>query len=544
MSWFGSAFRHFLGVLWAWKWTYLVPIATLLLPATVYALRLPDTYDATAVVQITEKISAHTRVAATTDRDMAAFSLINQTRDKILAPKNAIALLPYFDPTGDPEDQALIKKLRQRIEWNRLGDNAFSVRCTHTSGETAAGAVNALCDAFTESAKADEVMKARKVHTTAIEELRDAERVQEEAVKALSAFYEEHANRGANDLDFKRLETELSAQRNRIATLETRRAKLKTEIEELEDIKAKGPSNLEDTLNRPESALEKSLADQLSNEQTELTRARTELARLRGGNKTEKHHKVRKAVSTVEALAAAVTITQGQYDKERQSQDDRWRGRIQSEREKWFRAQDDRLAAAKRQLRGIDPQIADISAKEKEIFSTLAAAPMLQEVARPLLMRRELAHEALKNAQAGEVQALTSLRHKESAPPSLVTPYEIVERAVAPADPTGPSRMKYLILAIAAGGMIGYGLMLLKRRYEGTNVVDAKDIAALLPGALVIEVPRLEEGPLVPVRSVARDMVFGAWVAGCLGVAVLAMAAHKGLLEAPTWLAKILEKGA
>ena len=41
-QWIAAGWRH--------RWTFLVPVATLLLPATIYAVSLPDVYEAKAVV--------------------------------------------------------------------------------------------------------------------------------------------------------------------------------------------------------------------------------------------------------------------------------------------------------------------------------------------------------------------------------------------------------------------------------------------------------------------------------------------------------------
>ena len=540
MTWFGSAIRQFLGVVWSWKWTYLVPIATLLLPATIYALRLPDTYDATAVIQISEKV---TRSAGPMgSRDEASFNLINKTRDQVLAMRNVVALLPFFEPEGDPGNQALLRELSTLVEWNRLGDNAFSVRCTHTDGQVAAGAVNALCEKFLEGAKETPVAEAREHHNSAQRAVDTARREHEEALQALQDFYRTHANLGASDLDFKRLESELTAHRTRLAELRGHEATLQKRIKEIDDVIAKGPSGLEDTLKRHQSGLEKTLEDQLSNEQSELTSERAKYAAIRA-SKGKKHPKVIRALAAIDALERSIEVTRAAYDKERKAQDTLWRTQIRSERQVWFKQQSDRLAVLKRQLRVIAPEVAQIQESEEKIFATLREAPALQQQARPLISATEAANEVLKKALEAEASTLAALRFKENSAASIVTPYQLVEPAVAPAQPTGPSRLKYMIMAIAAGTMLGYGLMLLKRRFVGSNVVDAKDIAGLLPGALVIEVPRLEEGPIVPVASVAKDIVFGSWVAGCLGVAVLAIAAHKELLEAPAWLAKLLGKG-
>ena len=50
MTWMGTAIRAAVGAAWSQRWTYAVPVATLLLPATLYAVRQPDVFRARAVV--------------------------------------------------------------------------------------------------------------------------------------------------------------------------------------------------------------------------------------------------------------------------------------------------------------------------------------------------------------------------------------------------------------------------------------------------------------------------------------------------------------
>jgi uncharacterized protein involved in exopolysaccharide biosynthesis len=543
MNWFGASARQLAGVVWKWKWTYLVPVATLLLPATLYALRLPSTYDVGAVIQINEKQTSNaSRIVGASARDENAFELVNKTRDRLLASDNVRALVGALAPDADLADPEVIQHYAMAVEWNRLGDNAFSVRYTHTDGEVAERAVNALIERFLQSEKRPFVEEAIKKHDFSVNHRITAETAYEKVRAELEAFYNRTRGQGALDLEVSRLERELDASRNRMDELQRERVAARTEVQGIEEELARGDAGLEDVKTRPLGTQEQLLTDRLKGEQEGLTDAHNRYTQLRA-TRTVKNPSVIQAQREVDALQQRVTATTIELESLRRSEDAAWLARVRSERDQLVTQRRDRLVVTKARIEAIGNELDVLAATEKALFQRLQGAPLVQEEVKPILARLELAHETLKNARKAEIELESQRRFTEQAPASLVTPYQLVEPAVAPARPTGPSRKKYLVMAIAAGLMLGYGFMLLRRRYDDTTVVDARDIAGLLPGALVVEVPRLEEGPLVPVRSVARDVVLGTWVAGCLGVAVLALAAHYGVMEAPGWLGRLLHEG-
>ncbi|MCA9317464.1 MAG: hypothetical protein KDB73_18405 [Planctomycetes bacterium] len=544
MSWAGASARQLGGVLWKWKWTYAVPVATLLLPATLYALRLPNTYDVGAVIQINEKMTAaSTRIVGPSARDENAFELVNKTRDRLLASDNVRAFVTELDPAADLKDPEVIQKHAERIEWNRLGDNAFSVRTTFTDGQVAQRAVNALIERFLANEKRPYVEEAEKKHDFSTEHRKQAEAAYEASRGELEAFYAKNEGKGTLDLEVSRLERELDASRSQLDELQRERATAGIEIQKIQDELAHGEAGLEDVKSRPATTQEELLADRMKGEQEALTASRADFAQKRA-TKTENHPSVIRARREMETLEARVRDTAAELEQIRRREDQTWLGRVREDRDQIVRQRRDRLVLAKARVEEIDGQLQELAVKEKELFGKLRAAPLLQEEVKPLIAKRELAYETLKNARKAEIELESQRRFTETAPASLVTPYQLVEPAVAPATPTGPSRKKYLVMALAGGLLLGYGLMLLRRRYDDSTVVDARDVAGMLPGALVVEVPRLEEGPLVPVRHVARDVVFGGWVAGCLCIAAMALAAHYGFMEAPAWLARLLHKGA
>jgi hypothetical protein len=104
-------------------------------------------------------------------------------------------------------------------------------------------------------------------------------------------------------------------------------------------------------------------------------------------------------------------------------------------------------------------------------------------------------------------------------------------------------RWRYLLTAVFLGLLIGYGLLLVRRKYAETLVVTPQDLAPLLPSGFIVCVPRLGAGRR-PRRPPLADLALGAWVTFALGTSVLALAAQKGWVEAPGWLRPLLGGGA
>ena len=544
MNWLIQALKQVGGIGWRWKWTYLVPVATLLLPATIHALRLPNTYDAVALIQLNEKVTADRRGEVIGNRHGSPFDVINKTRDLLLTRENIVALQPVFLPDADPTANTVLESLLAIPEWNRLGDSEFSVRITDTDPEKAAAGVNALVEQFFETEKARPIDKASKDYEHQRDVRKAAQKDYDDASDAIDTFFETHRGEGVGDVELDRIRSELADRRARIRELQKEYKDRSTEASLLAEALSRGPASLsESTAGRPKSAKEITLGNRLEALTKELSDARAEYETL-AGTKTENHPQVRTAKKKMERMATLVDERERALEIERKRASQEWRDRLTQDRTQWLNKRQERQAAARAAMATIDLQVKEIDKEIAAFVATLDKAPRLHDKLRPLNQALALATESLKSAKANEAAALGRLRFKEGAPASVITPYQLVQSASVPVKPSGPSRMKFLILAIGAGLAIGYGLMLLRRKYDASTVVDAHDIGGLLPGALVVEVPRLEEGPLIPAGSVAKDFVFGAWVAGCLGVTAIAVLAHRGMIDAPGWLDQILKGGA
>jgi hypothetical protein len=124
-----------------------------------------------------------------------------------------------------------------------------------------------------------------------------------------------------------------------------------------------------------------------------------------------------------------------------------------------------------------------------------------------------------------------------------VTGYRVDEEAVPPALPSGPARVRVVATAAAIGAALGWLLLVLRRRVEGTEVDAAEDLVDLLPGALVVDVPLLDDPSRRRVH-VVREALTAGWVGVCLLGTVFAFAAYKGWIATPEWFRPWIGSGA
>ena len=163
-----------------------------------------------------------------------------------------------------------------------------------------------------------------------------------------------------------------------------------------------------------------------------------------------------------------------------------------------------------------------------------AALPATEADLQPLRSRFEDAKRRLeaREKEAGDARIAVDVYERGDA--ADTTGFKVESVAAAPALPSGPARVRWLAAAAALGLGLGYGVVLLKRRFNDRPVERAEDLADLVPSAVVVTVPLLGAGPVVP-RAVAREAALGAWVVACVAVTAFSIAAYKGWIASPEW---------
>jgi len=533
MKWFLSALRHAFSRLLAHRWTYALPVATLLLPATIYAVRMPDTYQARALVRVREMSTGEYGSRLPTEQGARAFATVSTVRDRLITMRTLQAIMPILAPATPADDAVALDKLKERIEFDRMSDYSFSIAISDQSADRASEATNKLLQTFLSEEREPLLRRARDRRAFYDREVADATEAHIATSRALSRYRNEHADVlpelkdvVSNELTALRAEARVQTQ---LAAAARRRADFLSE-----QIARGGTTTPKGPLSASTSADEKRLEQQLTEQQSLLSAARKRLAEARTRH-TEKMPDVislRTEVSgltadvkvTVAALQAAHKRTHADASRLEKAQSAEALGMLRRLRtESLEEAQgadqiDDELRI---RIKGLEVRLAKIPA------TAAGLAPLLEDLADADGRRDALQGSASAAAEREEYLAGSSAED--------VTPYQVAQWAVPPAKPNGPKRMAILLTAIGLGGLIGYGLMLLRRNFEEELVFAPEQLRPLLPDAMVVSVPLLEGGQ--PRRSLRwQELIPVTWVTACLVLTIWTLAAHKGLMTAPAWL--------
>ncbi len=544
MSWFFEAIGRGLGVAWSHRWLFAVPVATLLLPVTIYAVRLPDTYEATAVVRATEYSSGDTARDLPGQRSGQVYQTAATARDRLYSNEVLKSIVPVLAPGDDPDDYRVVEKLSKLVEYDRLTDFSFEIAITDTEPERAKTAVNTLIKAFLEEERKGPLRRAETQKKFFEGEAAKAKDAFVEIATALDTFRTENAAtlpeaKDAIDQELSTVRTELLLQKQ-LASSAQRRVEFLTE-----QLTRRGMEDAA-SLTRPTTAEEKQLELQLGNEQAAINDARKRLAEARR-RWTEKHPNVRGIQTELDELKSNARATVTALKAAREAADKRAadahkrrsQGPLDTLRSMRVEAQAESARA--------NEQVLAFTAKMSELQARLARIPATKALLDPLLLEKAEAQKRLDALEKEARKAAEDANFLRESEVTDVTEFDVDRWAVAPTAPTGPKRMRYFFTAIALGLLIGYGLIVLRRRFEEQTITRADDLSSLLPGAMVVNVPLLPDGRggggAVAAHAV-RELVLTVWVLGCVGLSMLAIAAHRGLVEAPAWLSALFGGGA
>ena len=127
MSALWAVIRDLLGKAWRNRWVFSVPVATLLLPATMYALKLPEVYRSTAVVNVQPLVRENPGYSLPRGSTAMPEELMDTMRDRVLTRTNLAAAVPILAPEADPKDPEVIEALSMAFEYERMGGAAFGL---------------------------------------------------------------------------------------------------------------------------------------------------------------------------------------------------------------------------------------------------------------------------------------------------------------------------------------------------------------------------------------------------------------------------------
>ncbi len=538
MNWFFAAIGRGLGLAWSHRWLFAVPVATLLLPVTIYAIRLPDTYQAAAVVRATEYSSGDTARDLPGQRSGQVYQTAATARDRLYSSEVLRAVVPVLWPDADPKDYRIVEDLSKIVEYDRLTDFSFEVAITDTDPETAKTAVNTLVKAFLEEERKGPLRRAETQKKFFEGEAGKAKTVFLEIAGKLDTFRTENAAtlpeaKDAIDQELATVRTELLLQKQ-LATSAQRRVEFLTEQLTRRGMEDPG------SVARPTTADEKQLELQLGNEQAAINDARKRLAEARR-RWTEKHPNVRGIQTELNELKSNAKATVTALKAAREAADKRAADAHKRRAQGPLATLRSMRTEAQAEAQRANEQVIAFTTKMGELQVRVARIPATKVLLDPLLLQKGEAQKRLDALEKEARKAAEDANFLRESDVTDVTEFDVDRWAVAPTEPTGPRRMRYFFTAIAAGLLIGYGLIVLRRRFEESTVQDADDLASLLPGAMIVNIPMLPDGRGgtaggAVAAHAARELVLTAWVVGCVGLSVLAIAVHRGLIEAPAWL--------
>ena len=531
MSALSALVRRGLRSAWERRWLFAVPVATFLLPAAVWVVHLPDTYRASALVSVRQVIAARPGGALPTTQEWRPEQILATARDRVLQTPNVAAVVPLLWPKGNPTDTYTLNAVRGKVLYDQVGDTRFAVSLEHPDPALAAEAVNALLDAFLHNEREQKVRVAEGQREFLEGEARRAREGYDRALDAMEAFRKDHADTMPDQKDSITAELHRIEQEVRERENDAQRSRmLVPEVDKM--LRTTVPSGTAG--GAPPTPDEVVAQLKVTSAQAALDQAKKTLAELRL-RYTEKNDAVKSAVLQVSLLEKDVDTAKVGLEAARRRADADAASRRRTDSEgllAYLRQWRESLLGEEERARAA---VTELRARSERLAARLAEIPSTDDQLRKLKPALESAYQASLRAEDAARNARAAAEFLRNGDTGDTIGFTLESRAVPPVQPSGPGRMRYLATAVAFGLALGYGLHVLRRRYVDDDLVASPaDIADLVPGALVVAVPLVGEGP-APRRGVVVDWACAAWVALCLGGALFALGAHKGWVEAPAW---------
>ncbi|MDJ0521338.1 MAG: hypothetical protein QNJ90_04615 [Planctomycetota bacterium] len=533
-SFFGSLIRRAL----RHRWIVLVPIATCVLPATIYALRLPETWEAMALVHVRVVRPEHIGRGLPEEREALPEEMLATVRDRLLAREPVEAAAPILFPDESLQDPDTLDGVRGAFTYEQKGTSAFGVSLTAPTSGQAHRSTNALVRAFLESERATRLRRAQSKLTFHEGELETANKDYAETLVELDAL----RNRNAASLPERKdvLQNELQRIATEIASQDVLIAGARTRIQTLDDQLATLDTAATKTTPQTTGAAEEALRLQLGEAQKALNSAQTELAKLRS-RYTEEWPDVIRLRAAVEVHKRSVQEAIDALEKvRRQARGEAGRTAVRLLEARRKNLLELRKTAAE-DIATAERRKTTSRARSTELQGHLDRIPQTEALLRPHQRKLEQV-AAIVEARGRDVAAAgAAVGFYRSGDVSDVTGYRVDAWATEPTQPVGPVRWRFLATALVVGALIAYGLILLRRRIESTRVEEVEDVTDLFPDAVVVGMPDVGGRPR-PRRGgfPVGEVVAAVYVVGCFGLTVLAVAAHRGWEGAPEWLRSLV----
>lgn len=532
MNWLGVAIGRMMRAGWENRWLFGVPIATCVLFATLYAVRLPDQYTATALLEI-KNLSVDGGSDLPTERNRSVQSIAETARDRLLSQTPVSSICGLLFPESDKGRTELIEDARARIEYERLTDYSLKVSLTDRYPERAKLALERLLESFFEEERREPLHTAERNFKFYEEQMTDAKTRRAESYEALDKFRLDNQatlpdQQTSITMELQQYTASLTAEQGAHRAASTRLDKLRRDIADYRKPKTT-------FVQRKKSVQEEMAADALAKARRHVQDAEkrfNDIAARRTPTDTlyrQAQTNLQSAESRERELATALRQATESADRAWQADSRAFIERELRDLEGLKRQAEGAMNSADDRIQAIKASMADAQSRMRRIPATREALSKVERTVEEWEKRHD---EARREAEHHAKLA----RYYRDSPPSEVTRFRIAQAAVLPYKPSGPSRARWILSGLLIGGLLGYGLLLLRRRFLVVSAVTVSDLEALLPGAMVVTVPVLGPGERGPSAFSVREVLFGIWTLGCILLTVLAYAAYKGWLVAPQWL--------
>jgi uncharacterized protein involved in exopolysaccharide biosynthesis len=521
---------------WSARWLLAVPAATLLLPAVVLGVGLHDQYRGEVLVQVRPLRPENIGHALPQEPGDRSDEVMPAVRDRVLSVAHVEAALPILAPDAPAGDRALAQEARERFVYQLVGHSAFSVRLDDRDPKVAAEAVNALVRSFLEGERADRLRRAESKAEFHQRELADARAEHARVLERIQAFRGEHAESLPERKEFleselRRLESERTslvgvreAGRQRALSLEQQVVALFGDAE-------RGPS-------RAASMGEEALRLRLSKDQEVLATAQKQLAEA-SVRYTDRHPDVVRLKAMVGTYQAAVEETLAALGRLRREEEGRAAESVEARLQRRRESLEQMLLSAERAVEGVEQQLAENQRRQAAAQASLDHVPLTAAAYQPLEREWAEARTGLEARERDAAAARAAADFYRRGDVGDVTGYRVNAWAVPAVRPSGPKRWRYPATALLLAAVVSYGLLRLRQRFQREAVVTRGDVEVIFPDAVVVPLG-VDAGPRRQGAAWLREGLLATYVVLAVGASVWLVLAHRGVVEAPTWMRPLL----
>ena len=529
-QWIGAAWRN--------RWTFLVPVATLLLPAAIYAVSLADLWEAKAIVHVRPLSTGEVGSGLPQEQADRPDEVMPTVRDRIFTRGNLESVVPILIPDAQGNaDPLILEGMAKSFAWEQTASTVFEVTHKGTDPVASADAVNRLLETFLEGERQDRQRRAERNLTFHEGELDKARKEYREKSDELAHLRAEHEDtlperKDAIQGELARLQMQIATQMGLESAARQRVQMLEDQLITLNDQPVfNGPTRI--------SAIEESLQLQMAEENRALNALEQELASALA-TRTDRHPDVIRLRSAVSVHQEAVKQTTLELDRVRRAAQANQTETVESQLARRRKSLLDQRKTAEATVERTAGVVSSLSERVLELQRNLAGIPATRDLLEPAHRDLEQAGKRLEAMEGAAGQARAHADFYRTRDLTDVTGFRVSAWAVVPVQPSGPGRARLLLTALVLGLLSGYGLLLLKRRHEGGTILSAGDLQGLFPSAVMVNIPLLGAGRRNPWPQRLVELGLTAYVGVLLLATVWFLAAHKGWLDKPSWMLDLL----